>query len=307
MSFIKDIGMAAANTATGGLLGMVFGGINDKRQIKQQQRMTDMQVKAQKDLTDFNSMKQMEMWKNTSYPAQLAMMKEAGLSPGLMYGGGGAGGSTANIAAGSVGGGTAAGNSGEMMGMVSMGLQQQTLEIQKQLAETQKRLADAEIPKKQAETRNLTTEGNILDIQEDFRNATLNADIHTVKYQTDIALQELGILRNNGIISNATWSTEIEVIQNEGAMIALKNSLLAKSGQLQDAQMEEIAQRIKASVKQLEQGDRALTQRDKEILIDKERNRLIETGIWVGGATQVIGNIVDIFKKRPAGGMGGKK
>jgi hypothetical protein len=43
------------------------------------------------------------MWKKTNYPAQIEMMKEAGLNPALMYGQAGAGGQT-----GSQGGGSAA-------------------------------------------------------------------------------------------------------------------------------------------------------------------------------------------------------
>lgn len=91
----------AAGTAAGegarGIMGLVFGGVYNKRQVKQQRRMNELQ----KEMTDYNMEKQLEMWEKTGYGATKQQMKEAGLNPALMYGMGGGGGSqTASIAQG---------------------------------------------------------------------------------------------------------------------------------------------------------------------------------------------------------------
>ena len=65
--------MTMIPSAAGAILGISMQNANDKRQIKQQQRLTDQQVAAQKQLTDYNTQKQLEMWKATSYPAFLVV------------------------------------------------------------------------------------------------------------------------------------------------------------------------------------------------------------------------------------------
>ena len=53
MAALGTLGMEAAGTAASGLLGMVFGGMNDRRQINQQQKLTDMQLAANKKMSDY--------------------------------------------------------------------------------------------------------------------------------------------------------------------------------------------------------------------------------------------------------------
>ena len=60
------------------------------------------QVEAQKQLTDYNMKKQLELWEATGYEAQKKQIEKAGLNPGILYGRSGAGGQTTNIAQGTV-------------------------------------------------------------------------------------------------------------------------------------------------------------------------------------------------------------
>tara|TARA_Y100000588_G_scaffold147771_1_gene161664 strand:- start:865 stop:1773 length:909 start_codon:yes stop_codon:yes gene_type:complete len=94
--------------AVGGLLSMLTGAIGAQSQHRRQRELMNLQHMNQMALNRQGHQLQFDMWKKTSYPAQLAMMKKAGLSPGLMYGGGpGQGGTTGSQTGGSASGGQA--------------------------------------------------------------------------------------------------------------------------------------------------------------------------------------------------------
>lgn len=75
----------ALGTLTGGLAGMAFQGEQNRNQISQQQKLTDMQLQANEKLSSYNFQQQMQMWENTNYPAQVQQLEKAGLNPGLLY------------------------------------------------------------------------------------------------------------------------------------------------------------------------------------------------------------------------------
>ena len=107
-TFAAGLGMQAASQAASGLIGTGMGllleGHNDRRQLRQQEKLQNLEIKGSKELTDYNAAKQLEMWKATNYPAQVEQMKLAGLNPALAYGMGGGGGVTANVATGKTSG-----------------------------------------------------------------------------------------------------------------------------------------------------------------------------------------------------------
>lgn len=94
--------------AGGAIIGAGIGALGNIIGVERQNRATEkfmgIQKENQKELNQQGADLQYDMWKKTNYPAQLGMMKEAGLSAGLMYGGSGAGGATT----GSQSGGSAA-------------------------------------------------------------------------------------------------------------------------------------------------------------------------------------------------------
>ncbi len=97
----------ASEALTGiGMFGMqqAANTITGKTTQKRQKELMGIQLENQKELNKQGRDIQMDMWNRTNYGAQVRHMKEAGLSPGLIYGNSGGGGTTT----GSQGGGSAA-------------------------------------------------------------------------------------------------------------------------------------------------------------------------------------------------------
>lgn len=88
MPFIESAG----NTALGAIMGIGLQGINNERQIEQENKLQDIHLRGQRQMMDYSNQKQMEMWKNTNYSAQVAEMNKANINPGLLYGMSGGGG-----------------------------------------------------------------------------------------------------------------------------------------------------------------------------------------------------------------------
>lgn len=96
------------------MAGAATAGINahsqnqrEKRSQKNQLALMKEQFRNQQALNQQGADLQYQQWEKTNYPAQMEMMRKAGLNPSMMYGMAGAGGATA----GSQGGGAAQGGS----------------------------------------------------------------------------------------------------------------------------------------------------------------------------------------------------
>jgi transposase len=103
---IAAAGIMAGAQVGGGLLGMIGQRKREERSFAHTKELMELQQQHQKELDEYGQQLQMKTWQETSYPAQVAMLKEAGLNPALLYGNGGSGGVT-----GSQGGGNAASGS----------------------------------------------------------------------------------------------------------------------------------------------------------------------------------------------------
>lgn len=68
-----------------------FGLNYDKKQLDQQQKLQDLQIKGNKQMMDYSSDIQRKMWEYTNFGNQRKQMESAGLNPALMYQQAGAG------------------------------------------------------------------------------------------------------------------------------------------------------------------------------------------------------------------------
>ncbi len=129
-----DWGGIATGGITGALgagMGLLLEGHNDRRQLRQNRKLQEQQMAGQKEMTDYNMSKQMEMWENTSYSAQKEQMEKAGINPALLYGMSGGGGQSIGQSGSSVGTGAAPSGGGEAMGGFGMGMQMAQLSLLK--------------------------------------------------------------------------------------------------------------------------------------------------------------------------------
>lgn len=303
---LDTYGLNTASEATGAVLGLALGGLNDQRQVNQQKRLTDIQVNAQKQLTDYNFIRQKNMWDYTNYENQIQHMKDAGLNPGLIYGMGGSGGATTNVSTGSVSGGTAQQNPGESQSFAGMGL---TNAMNLQLMEQQKELLEAQTEKTKAEAektagvdteavkqnienqfqglQNLKQEYEVkkLDITmkniENFEKQASQADrLQYIKTQSQIALAQLHSLKNDNKISDETLNANITKVKQEAIQAGLKNILTQKQIHKTDAEINEISQSIMQNWDKIAQGNRHLLteqmkMQDSDGGIEKAINALI--------------------------------
>lgn len=140
-------------------LGELLGTNKRRReqQLEDQQKLTDIQQKANLESLKYGNELQYDLWERTNYPAQVEKLKEAGLNPALLYGSAGEGGTTGGSAGGAVSGGQAADSAArEAAGIQKLGM---GLEIRKKQAEV--KLAEAQAKNTEAKT---TTENEQRDI-----------------------------------------------------------------------------------------------------------------------------------------------
>ena len=164
--FIESLGQQVGDAGAQGIVGMgmnmldemLMGNRRRKKQLEQQQKLTDMQVGANKELMDLGYQQQLDMWHNTNYSAQMKELEKAGLNPAMIYGMGGAGGETGAGAVGSAGAGQSDSEATQKMAdmqMTGMGLQ-----MQKQRAEI--RAIEADARKKEADAKTVESTRDLI-------------------------------------------------------------------------------------------------------------------------------------------------
>lgn len=161
MSFIGMLGAQVGSAAIGQGMGMLdealFGNRRRRKQLEQQQKLTDINVAAQEGLMDKAQEQQLEMWDATNYAAQMEQLRKAGLNPALIYAGGGGQGTTGTIGGGGVGAGTASTEAEQKQAEAAqqgMGLQMAKLaaEVKVMEAQAKKLEADAKLSSEQGIT-----------------------------------------------------------------------------------------------------------------------------------------------------------
>lgn len=207
MSFGLALAGQAAGAATTGLLGMALGRIDanwqDKRQLRQQGQLQQMQIAGQKEMMNYQQQKAYDMWLKTGPEAQKNQLKEAGLNPALMYGMSGAGGGTMTAPTGNVSGGQAAGSSGEVAQMMGLMLQNKMTASQIRVNEAQAENIAADTEKKKGvET-------------EEAKSRIVNNQLESIikKYAGDEAGEQFKIKQGWRSVESETYGTELEARQ----------------------------------------------------------------------------------------------
>tara|TARA_E500000331_G_scaffold127130_1_gene124714 strand:+ start:3698 stop:4687 length:990 start_codon:yes stop_codon:yes gene_type:complete len=286
-------------------LSMLGGFIGANNQHRRQKDLMGIQHQNQMNLNRQGHRLQMDMWKNTSYPAQLKMMKEAGLSPGLMYGGGpGASGTT-----GSQGGGSAVGGNAQAFKTMDLSNMLIASEIAKKNAETKNIETDTKktggVDTEEAEQRiaNMKESKDYIRLQSDYQKI-LNANKQD---EIDAFLKNIGQetsnLKQQFDLTDEQWGDLLKE-QMGKALTAVENSNLLKSKvELTDAQEQEIWEKLEIAYNKLEleglsvdaslkQADASMIKatveeamRPMELEVDKKK-------IMVNSMTNIITSII---------------
>lgn len=263
MPFWEQLGLQAAGSAIGTGMGLMLEGHEDKRQLRQQQKLQDMQIAGQQQMGIFNREQQMQMWHDTNYKPQMDELKKAGLNPALMYGEGGGGGVTASSTPGNVSGGKApegTGTAGQMAGM-GMQLALQKAQIENINADTANKVAQnpnfgitgenihAGTENTQADTKNKALQGenikadtllkqadaDIANAAAQVANSTIEENIQAIVAATATAEANTTQAEAQNMITQATKETTIRMIKTKALGMILDNALTkavtAKTGQ----------------------------------------------------------------------------
>lgn len=261
--------ISGAVGAAGGILGMIGQNARAKKQHNRQKELMGIQFQNQQQLNQQGHNLQKQMWEETNYPAQMKMMKEAGLNPGLMYGQGGGGGTTT----GSQGGGSAAG--GNAAAPMDIG---QALQAGMMKAQIDNINADTALKKEQAPKETEIGKAQYLE------NVIKQFDIETTGEGWALRIAEHTKYGDVGISTNGIqYKQKIENLQNTEE----RNAVLAQ--ELENLGVQKTA--IEAGI--------SLTKEQERAIYHKIIQDWAKTGIQAINSIQLKGIIDKV--------LGGKK
>lgn len=195
---------------------------DDRRHIRQQQKLTDMQAEANENAAERSQERAMEMWNATNYGAQKEHMIKAGLNPALMYGMSGGGGATTS------GGGQEAGVG---MGQAANAAATESNKIAMGMQLAQMGLMTAQAEKTKAETKNIEagTEKTGVDtatgkLDLDTKTKTQEATIQTITETAAKTLAQAVQEQQKQVITEETMKDQIRTIQENAINAILKNA-----------------------------------------------------------------------------------
>ena len=270
---------AAGVSAAGGVLGMIGQGKRAKKAHNRNKELMGMQFANQQALNKQGQELQMKTWNDTGYGAQMKMMKEAGLNPGLMYGMSGGGGQTT----GSQGGGSASGNSSHAPMDIGASVQASLA-----AAQVGKIVAETNLLKNQNKSESGKIENMLAEKGDIFREQMASA-YWKIQNSTGDKLEEESIkiweeaklLNKQNKITKETMDDVIEGARLEAINKALQNSLTAEN--------------INKTKEEIDVLVNSIYQRWTEIGI-KGVDTILK-GVLGGGGVGAIKRLVKSFKK----------
>lgn len=276
--FMDIMSSSAGGAIAGGasdLIGGVIEGINYRKRSREahrrQKELMGIQQKYQSELNRQGADLSFMNWERTSYPAQLAMMKKAGLSPGLMYGqGGGQGGTTQGSGGSAMGGSAPIGNlSGKPMDIMNSVAQGALLKGQVANLNKDLEVKDAGIEKTNVET-NLTSlksvTESIIQAQQKLENARKRGENEFLIKQYEKNLEILTAQRDNIEANTKKQQADVKGIESQ---IDLNN-----------ARMDEINQSIKESWSRMGLNSQKVMESIKHLeVMDAQAKKMVQETI----------------------------
>lgn len=224
------------------------------RNLKGSKELMGIQNNYQRGLNVQGHNLQYDMWKKTNYPAQIEMMKEAGLNPALMYGQAGAGGQT-----GSQGGGSAASGQAPQ--------QYQPMDMSNLMMGAQIANLNANTKKTEAEAEN-EAGGVRKNLKAEYRRIMAEADWKEQVKKTEVNKTESAKYQKLLDEMNVEWGTKYKLTPQDSAAV---KTLLRTKGILADNIDVNIDQETKEAI---------------EIIVDESEQKRLSEIKGIGGESQ---------------------
>lgn len=244
--------LPAAAGVVGGMIGQIGA---RRRQMEDQQKLQDMQVRGQKEMLEAQRQKEMQMWQDTNYSAQVDQMKQAGINPALLYGKGGGGGTTVGGGGMSVSGGQASTSAQTTQASTGMGMMMGQLAMQA----AQMELIKAQTNKTNVEANKIGgIDTELATTENKFKQIMVSLEGQSLEYKLDKLAQEVNIAEGQassalakGNVDEVTVKAQIDKVRQEAVNAALQGIALEKGVQLDNAKINEITQGIQQKWKEL--------------------------------------------------------
>lgn len=267
-------------------------GLLMQQQAANEARFIDTQFRNQQALNQQGADLQYDMWKKTNYPAQMEMLREAGLNPALLYGMKGGGG----VTTGSQGGGSAAkgnaaggsasalnspmhpfdlGNiiagSGKMLAEIALiKAQQKKVEADTKVVEsTGITEAQTRIQKMMAETENTELKSALQQIENRIAEFNEAYTVPELDARLKKVLEEAESIKLQNKMTEETWEdVRFDIAQTAlGKQIEIEAK--QKNMELQEAEIKKMSADITQRYIELAQKVEGLSQKDREINIQE--------------------------------------
>lgn len=286
---IGDIAKGAIGPVIGAGLGLLLEGHNNRQQIKQQQKLTDIQSQANRDQAAYSSNLQFDMWNKTNYEAQVKHMNQAGLNPALLYGQGGGGGTTTGSAnAAGVNGASAQQNTGQIQQGMGLGmqtaaqialLQAQTENIKADTAEKLSKtpVNNATVPNIQADTK-----GKEADARSKVKDAEFKEWI--TDYKTGPGKDAPTLRQNEALMNNQTQYAHLNEINATINELNKSAANKEKSSEILEQQYQKLKQMNPMEIERYA----------KELEVWKRDPANSEGAQWANMLTKILGNFFGI-------------
>ncbi|AXH76862.1 MAG: DNA pilot protein [Microviridae sp.] len=251
--------------------------INSKVQYERTKKLMDVQQLHQQELNKQGQQIQLDTWEKTNYPAQVEMLKSAGLNPALLYSKGGQGGTTGGQGGGSASGGTVQNappmNITNIMEIQNMKAQRDLIEAQTAKTKTETELlpktAGAEVTSKEAgatkagaETENIKVETEIKKIEQANTQRQIDTGIENTAQVTKNLMQQ-------NLLTQAQFDSIVNKTAEEATGAYLENELTKSKTKLTETEMQSIKTSIVQKWTELSQKATGLDQEQQKIELNK--------------------------------------
>lgn len=289
---LKSIGSTLGGPILGMVTGKMTGDYENERQLEQQKKLQDLQIKGQMAMGKYNQGLALDMWEKTNYAAQRKQLEKAGLNPGLMYGQAGAGGTTITPV-GQTQGATAEG--AQPIGMaMQLGLQASLQKAQIENIKAQTENTKVETAKTAGvDTENIAANTRLTNLASELKDKTMKEAIEIVQNELQKSFGEARSAIAKGYTEEQTYNEKIQQIRLDteikGVQLLAEKAGLIKTG----AETEQIKNAIQMLQQQTAINWEKLSVEQREVAVKEAVSKFITSDAaqikqWTSILTDII-------------------